>query len=428
MSIPAAFSPPLAIRPLRPFGNLATPLSRHTGVCLHAPPPSPGFYAIRRRSALRSSSPSSSLAERDGDADADFRGFGRAFAALLSALESRLLSVHDRLSRKRFERVAVAGVLLGLLTAVLRAAVGTSAHLFGALARIVGSAGGGPQEGGVSENVVGEGEVEEIAGEVPPLWELTAQHLAATKYGGRRASQREVEAMGVVRERVLGLTEGDKEAMDRAWVDSLTPVDLLRYVRGNGGEGRTAAEKLLATAVWRKDFGVTGILEEEETTIDAFFEGKVHEVDWLEEGADTESGRPSLLYRSAVHHPADIPTDRWVRFFVHQCEWARVHYPNDQVLVLVDRVGSGLSNQDPTVLRALAPVIVDHYPDTIGRVLIAPVNNVLYVIWGLVSLILDPTTKSRMKLIKGKDWRERLVECMDADKIPVRLGGTDTEL
>mmetsp|Transcript_7268 Transcript_7268/g.18590 ORF Transcript_7268/g.18590 Transcript_7268/m.18590 type:complete len:414 (-) Transcript_7268:210-1451(-) len=312
MSIPAAFSPPLAIRPLRPFGNLATPLPRHTGVCLHAPPPSPGFYAIRRRSALRSSSPSSSLAERDGDADADFRGFGRAFAALLSALESRLLSVHDRLSRKRFERVAVAGVLLGLLTAVLRAAVGTSAHLFGALARIVGSAGGGPQEGGVSENVVGEGEVEEIAGEVPPLWELTAQHLAATKYGGRRASQREVEAMGVVRERVLGLTEGDKEAMDRAWVDSLTPVDLLRYVRGNGGEGRTAAEKLLATAVWRKDFGVTGILEEEETTIDAFFEGKVPKPQHLH----TPNTHTHTHTRSHTH--------------THILAWQRVNLPPPQ--------------------------------------------------------------------------------------------------
>lgn len=56
--------------------------------------------------------------------------------------------------------------------------------------------------------------------------------------------------------------------------------------------------------------------------------------------------------------------------------------------------------QDPTVLRALAPVILDHYPDTIGRVIIAPVNTVLYVIWGLVSLILDDTTKSRMKLLK----------------------------
>jgi hypothetical protein len=44
--------------------------------------------------------------------------------------------------------------------------------------------------------------------------------------------------------------------------------------------------------------------------------------------------------------------------------------------------------------------VQDHYPDTIGAVIIAPVNTVLYVIWGLVSFILDDTTKSRMKLIK----------------------------
>ena len=42
----------------------------------------------------------------------------------------------------------------------------------------------------------------------------------------------------------------------------------------------------------------------------------------------------------------------------------------------------------------------DHYPDTIGKVLVAPVNTVLYVIWGLVSLIIDETTKSRLTLVK----------------------------
>uniref|UniRef100_A0A7S0UCZ2 CRAL-TRIO domain-containing protein n=2 Tax=Hemiselmis andersenii TaxID=464988 RepID=A0A7S0UCZ2_HEMAN len=422
MALSTAFSPPFTqLAPFLPRPSIATlPFHTNTGVSLQSPTSHPASCSTRNRPLLRSSTPTSFSAAGTETEEADFWMFG-AWVALITGLESKLLSLHERLARTRFERIAVAGAVLGLLTAVLRLAVSVTASVFGAIARL----------GGADTDHSAAVEEEDLAvpvGEVPALRELTSEHLAATKFGGHRASKREVEAMGVVLERALALSEGERETMDKAWVDALTPTDFLRYVRGNGGEGRRAAEKLVATAVWRKEYGVSNILQDKETKIDNFFEGKVHEVDWLEEGADLESGRPTLLYRSAVHHPSDIPTDRWVRFFVHQCEWARVHYPNDQVLVLVDRVGSGLSNQDPTVLRALAPVIVDHYPDTIGRVLIAPVNNVLYVIWGLVSLILDPTTKSRMKLVKGNDWKDRLVRYMDAEKIPVRLGGTNQVL
>jgi hypothetical protein len=173
-------------------------------------------------------------------------------------------------------------------------------------------------------------------------------------------------------------------------------------VRGNGGDGELAAAKVKESAIWRKEYGVDGILDEESSSIPVFFPDiATREVDWMDAETDLKTGMVCLLYRSAIHTPQQIPQDQWVRFFVHQCEWARVHHPDRQVLVLVDRVGSGLSNQDPTVLRELAPIIMNHYPDTIGKVLIAPVNTVLFVIWGLVSMILDDTTRSRMHLVKG---------------------------
>ena len=65
-----------------------------------------------------------------------------------------------------------------------------------------------------------------------------------------------------------------------------------------------------------------------------------------------------------------------------------------KVVLLVDRVGSGLGNQDPTIVRALAPIIQEHYPQLLGKVYVAPVNTVLWVIWSIVRVVLDEDIKS----------------------------------
>ncbi len=45
--------------------------------------------------------------------------------------------------------------------------------------------------------------------------------------------------------------------------------------------------------------------------------------------------------------------------------------------IIIDRVGSGLKNQDPALLRVLIPCFTQHYPGVIGRIVVAPVNNVV---------------------------------------------------
>lgn len=152
-------------------------------------------------------------------------------------------------------------------------------------------------------------------------------------------------------------------------------VPCRRYVRGNGGSGEEARAKLIASARWRKVYGVKDILSEKSSSIQGFFPVKevslpshtrilcscstcclsqycpfssqhslaetwrytslrtspcplmkpslsvdlqTREIDWLDENADIQTGMPSLLYRSAIHTPHGLPQDQWVRFFVHQ--------------------------------------------------------------------------------------------------------------
>jgi len=45
-----------------------------------------------------------------------------------------------------------------------------------------------------------------------------------------------------------------------------------------------------------------------------------------------------------------------------------------KVSVLVDRVGSGIKNQDPLLAREIIPVLRELYPELLAGVWIAPVN------------------------------------------------------
>ncbi len=102
--------------------------------------------------------------------------------------------------------------------------------------------------------------------------------------------------------------------------------------------------------------------------------------------------RPIVVYRSCLHTPGRVDPEQYNRYVIKTLEQGRVDYGlgyKCQAAVVVDRVGSGLKNQDPALLRVLLPCFTTHFPGVIGNIYIAPVNNIFYAIWSLVSLLLD---------------------------------------
>ena len=232
--------------------------------------------------------------------------------------------------------------------------------------------------------------------------------------------------------------------VDLDWLQSLSLLTLLPILRSKRGDVADALTSVMNTAHWRHEFGVHQLFlqEKDRWSLEGFFDanGADREIDWLPHFAEKNGEQnPVLLYRAAKHTPYGIPEEQWVRFFVYQCEWARRTFPAHQVspcrvfstvcvgvcksqrkgkgvcararrmyakslisppwmagkvVLLVDRVGSGLGNQDPTIVRALAPIIQEHYPQLLGKVYVAPVNTVLWVIWSVVRVVLDQDIKS----------------------------------
>ena len=92
-------------------------------------------------------------------------------------------------------------------------------------------------------------------------------------------------------------------------------------------------------------------------------------------------------------------------------------------VVLVDRIGSGLKNQDPALLRVLIPVILNHYPYTVGAVYVAPTSSVFNVIWSVLKLLLTADAQKRFVLINKGTLAETLKETIPDDVLPQNLGG-----
>jgi len=235
---------------------------------------------------------------------------------------------------------------------------------------------------------------------------------------GQKASAQQVKDIATIRRYIADLSEETKEGFS-VWIDNLGDVDVLRYLLAFGS-AENAWGKLQATARWRKSEQIDGILSEDMSNV---FEPGKEEMVYLP--AD-KNGRPILLYRSALHIPGKIDPVMYTRYVTQQTERAVAQYglgSTAESCVLVDRIGSGLKNQDPALLRVLIPVILNHYPYQVGRVYVAPTSGAFNVIWSVLKLLLDEDARNRFVLIDKNGLAETLKETIPDEVLPTNLGG-----
>eukprot|EP00611_Tribonema_gayanum_P002844 TRINITY_DN12181_c0_g1_i3.p1 TRINITY_DN12181_c0_g1~~TRINITY_DN12181_c0_g1_i3.p1 ORF type:complete len:151 (-),score=42.94 TRINITY_DN12181_c0_g1_i3:280-732(-) len=142
-------------------------------------------------------------------------------------------------------------------------------------------------------------------------------------------------------------------------------------------------------------------------------------------GNDSE-GLPTLCLRGVHHHPGVLDPSKFMRYLVYLVEKGRrewgvgSHY---QANMVVDRVDSGLHNQDPELLKVMLPIFRDNYPEIIHRAYIAPSNWVFMLIWAVARVLVDARQRARVQLMGG-DFKASLLKFFDEDVLPPHLGGT----
>ena len=85
--------------------------------------------------------------------------------------------------------------------------------------------------------------------------------------------------------------------------------------------------------------------------------------------------------------------------------------PGGQFSLVVDRSSSGRRNQDPKLALAVLPELMEHYPELLGNVYVAPVNSLFFAVWRVIKIFLSAQTKRKFVLVPdGPQWREELRE------------------
>lgn len=227
------------------------------------------------------------------------------------------------------------------------------------------------------------------------------------------------------------LTEGDK------MFDS--PYELTRFLRARGWELDRAKAMCENTVRWRREFGCDKLIEdfhfEEATRVMQIYPQFNY---WTDKG-----GRPIYIERIGR---LDVPklfkttdTDRMLRHHVREWEImikikftasARMHghYIN-QTFTVLDLKGINLSMAGSTVrkfIKTLASVDQNNYPEHLGKMFIVNAPWAFKALWTVVKPWLDRRTQKKIDICSDKGTK-KLLEWVDADKLPDFLGGTAKE-
>lgn len=195
------------------------------------------------------------------------------------------------------------------------------------------------------------------------------------------------------------------------------PAELFRVLSEWEGDVDVAEKKYRATQEWKK----THLPVPRERVLRSLQTGK-----FFFHGFD-KVGRPIAYFRTALHDPKKFSPAETVDMIVYKTEellqqirtnpkYAQV----EEVLVLLDRSNSSISNSDVEFLKQFYQIFKDHYPSRAEVFVIYHVNMVFRGIWSMVKPFLDVKSQGRTHMANTKD---DLLEFIDEDQLADFLGG-----
>ncbi|KAK1444041.1 cral-trio domain-containing protein ykl091c-related protein [Babesia gibsoni] len=153
-------------------------------------------------------------------------------------------------------------------------------------------------------------------------------------------------------------------------------------------------------------------------------------------------GRPIYIERmgqgSCSKLMNNLSTEELTQYYVQRYEYLthvmmpavslKLGKPVEQLLTIVDMRGFQLSHLNTKLkafLTAMSSVTQNYYPELLGKLLFINSSTFFSVLWQMLSPLLDAKTLSKIDVISSKtESRARVLELVDAEQIPIFLGGT----
>lgn len=211
---------------------------------------------------------------------------------------------------------------------------------------------------------------------------------------------------------------------------------MLRFLNARDFHVEKAFNSLKDSLKWRTDNNIDNLCKEYKvpSVVVNHFPGGWHHRD--------KSGRPIYILRLGHMDVKgllkSIGTEGLLKLSIYICEQG-IKKINDSAkklgkpvlswCILVDLEGLSMRHLWQPGVKALLKIIEtveQHYPETMGRVLVVRAPRVFPIAWTIVSAFIDENTRSKFLFYGGPDcihMKDGLEQYMDSDIIPDFLGG-----
>jgi len=135
-------------------------------------------------------------------------------------------------------------------------------------------------------------------------------------------------------------------------------------------------------------------------------------------------GRPVCIIRPRFHEPAKSDFLEHQRFSVLMMEYGKrlLRPPIETVTIIFDMSDVGMKNLDIKAMKFMIQMLQNHYPESLGRVLIWKTTWLFWTAWKILSPLLDPVTAAKVCFVD----KDSIKQYIDPDNLLQDFGGSDT--
>ncbi|KAI9216345.1 CRAL-TRIO domain-containing protein [Blastocladiella britannica] len=200
-------------------------------------------------------------------------------------------------------------------------------------------------------------------------------------------------------------------------IEHLSDLEIAKFWIGYHKDEKVAQAKLASTLKWRADYNLAGTLTEDFSDIHAI--GKFYPL-----LKPSQLGLTILVWHPRLHNPDAKQLERLIRFFVSVVygNWKK-GVASDKIIVLVEQTGTESKNRDIAMVKQLATVFNENFPETLDSCFCFPSGWLMTTFWAAVKLFLDPVTADKVSFINEEDIPDVLAEITTPGNLPVALGG-----
>jgi phosphatidylinositol/phosphatidylcholine transfer protein len=206
----------------------------------------------------------------------------------------------------------------------------------------------------------------------------------------------------------------------------------LRFLRARHFDVKEASDLYETVTKYRKESGIEDILKRRLPKEDVFHDVIPHSV----HGFDKD-GRPIYIEKTgAIHFPTVYKCLTLEEHFLHHlykmehmiklCQESTEKRGEvvENLCNIIDLKGLNMSHRKALkFIKMCADHDQLYYPERLGKVLIVNAHWLFPMFWKICSVWLDENTRNKI-VVLGKNFKDELLEHVDADQLPEEYGGT----